>query len=266
MSSLVHRLCRRALVLAIVAYVALAAGQTVPAAQSAPKPGQKPAPPRTTSAPKKRVVIDLSGFDLLEPKKVEKQTVVAGATRGMPSAIALAPRLARLYGQQPTLNWRYDSRADRFMVVFRDDAQNEVFRDETAAKSYTYPASAPRLEPSRTYFWTVEVSAPFSLSEPSTPVGFVVLSDAQTGPIREKLLKSADDSYANALARAQLMVDNRLWYDAVATYSDLIGRYPDRPELFEKRAAIYAQLPVTQGLADRDFAHADSLKIQARSK
>jgi hypothetical protein len=264
MSSLLDRLCRRILVLAMVVNGVVAFSQTSVSPKSNSKQDKKTA--QATSAPKKRVVIDLSGFDLLEPKKVEKQTVVAGATRGMPSPAALAPRLARLYGPQPTLSWRYEGRADRFLVILRDDAQNEVFRDETTGRSYTYSVSAPRLEPGRTYFWTVEVSAPFSLSEPSSPVGFVVLSDAQMGPIREKLPKSADDSYADASARAQVMVDNRLWYDAVAAYSDLIGRYPDRPELFEKRAAIYSQLPVTQGLADQDFAKADGLRAQARSK
>ncbi len=50
---------------------------------------------------RKRIVTDLSGFDLLEPGKLQKQTTVVGATRGLPRPVALAPRLGKVYGTNP---------------------------------------------------------------------------------------------------------------------------------------------------------------------
>jgi len=79
------------------------------AQQSTP---QKPNPqePKTKSQqaekpPRKRVVTDLSGFDLLEPSKVQKQTTVVGGTRGLPRPVALAPRLGKLFGTTPEFAW-----------------------------------------------------------------------------------------------------------------------------------------------------------------
>jgi hypothetical protein len=55
-------------------------------------------------------------------------------------------------------------------------------------------------------------------------------------------------------ARARLFFNHRLWYDAVMTCSDLIGRFPNRTDLHEMRALLYYQLPETEALADADLA------------
>jgi len=62
-----------------------------------------------------------------------------------------------------------------------------------------------------------------------------------------------------AYAPALFFMRHRVWYDAIASYTDLIARFPARTELYEERGMIYAQLDVTQALADADFAKADEL-------
>jgi hypothetical protein len=44
----------------------------------------------------------------------------------------------------------------------------------------------------------------------------------------------------------------------------LIGEYPEHPELYDERGMIYAQIPGTQELANKDFARADELRKDNR--
>ena len=69
---------------------------------------------------------------------------------------------------------------------------------------------------------------------------------------------------AEAEWQAQVFTERRLWYDAVAAWSALIDRFPDRADLHEKRGQVYDQLPVTQSLADEDYAAAARLRAGAR--
>jgi hypothetical protein len=217
-----------------------------------------------------RVITDLSGFDLLESSKTKAQTQVAGATRGMARPIPLAPRLGKLYGGQPTFAWTFEGKAKNFLFVLQDDARNELFHAEVTGYEYRYPATAPALEPGKTYFWTVEVSSAMFGGEPSAPAGFLVLNPAQRAEVAEvdpegerrrkaSPLGALAENYQSALARARAFRDRRLWYDALDAYSALIARYPDRAELYEERGTIYAQLEATKTLAERDFARADQL-------
>ena len=57
----------------------------------------------------------------------------------------------------------------------------------------------------------------------------------------------------------QVFTDQRLWYDAIGAYTELIAHSPDRAEAYEKRGMIYAQIAATQPLADADFSRADGL-------
>lgn len=82
----------------------------------------------------------------------------------------------------------------------------------------------------------------------------------QRGEIERDLAKvSSSDDYARGLGRARVFTEHRLWYDALAAYADLIARYPERAELYDERGSIYAQLEVTQKLAEADFARAEEL-------
>ncbi len=245
--------------LAAALLLLLAAGLV--AQQKESKPAAKPEP-AAKSAPKKprpRVVTDLSGFDLLAPSKLKKQPMVTGATRGFPEPEALAPRLGKVYDLRPVFQWSYPGKLRQFGFVLKGDDGQELFRTEAEGNSYRYPETAPPLEPGKTYFWTVEATSMLGV-QPSAPVGFVVVSEEGRREIADGLgMTGSGDSYEGALARAKFLTDHRLWYDALAAYTELIAKYPQKAELYEQRGTIYAQLPATQALSDQDFAKADEL-------
>jgi len=239
-----------------------------PAAAQLEAPPKKPATPPKEETPekpkRKRVVSDLSGFDLLDQGKVKKESMVVGAARGFAPPVALAPRLGKIYGERPTFEWRDEAKPAGFVFALTDESQEEVYRTETPGTSLAYPAAAPRLEPGRTYFWTVQAASGM-FAEPSPPAGLMVMTGAPRQEIDRALAAiTATDPFEQGRARARVFTDHRLWYDAVAAYSDLIARFPSRPEPFEERATIYAQLEATQALADADFARAEGLKAPAR--
>jgi hypothetical protein len=245
---------------AIILASALAQPQQT-AQQPMQKSGKHSAAKKTAEKPK-RVVTDLSGFDLLEPSKVQGQLTVVGATRGLPRPVALTPRLGKLYGSSPQFAWSYEGKGQDFIFVLRDDAQQEVFRAGVSGETFRYPQDAPALKPEKTYFWTVEVSSPILGSSSSDPSGFLVVSQGQKEEIDKALLEKAKgpDPYKDGLAEARVLTDYRLWYDVVDAYSQLIARYSDHAELYEERGTIYAQLEPTQKLADQDLARAEELQ------
>jgi hypothetical protein len=235
-----------------------------------PQTGKSPAKQSTETAKapeakkpaRSRFVTDLSGFDLLDPGKTKKQTMVAGATRAMPRATALAPKLAKLYGTNPVFRWTYPGKTSKFIFVLMDDNRAELLRSGVSGTEFRYALTTPQFAPGKSYFWTVE-PASMMLAEPSTPVGFVVTPAPERLELEQRLMstKSAD-AYAAGCQRAQIFTDERLWYDAIDAYTDLIARYPDRAELYEKRGTIYAQFETTQPLGDNDFARAEELEAR----
>lgn len=245
---------------------AVLVGHAIGVARSQEPPESlKPAAPQATSVgtkkqKPKRVVSDLSGFDLLEPSQVRKQTTTVGATRGFPPPLALAPRLGKVYGLHPLFAWSYQGKAKDFIFLLRDEAQKEIFRGQVTGGTYRYPQDAPALQPEKTYFWTVEVSSTFPGGSASAPAGFLVVPVGQRAEIEKKLAQiGKGDTVEGGLERARVFTDYRLWYDALDAYSGLIGRVPDRADLYEARGTIYSQLGVTQELAEQDFARADEL-------
>jgi len=229
-------------------------------------PSQEPAQPSKADTkktdngkktPRKRVVSDLSGFDLLGSGK---QTTVVGATRSATRPAALAPHLGRVYDLTPVFSWSNATESDNLLFLLEDEARREVFQKEVRGSSFRYPADAPPLEPGKTYFWSVAISLGALGSVQSDRVGFLVLSPAERKEVEKQFVQlSSADAYHQALDRAQVLTQYRLWYDAVDAYSDLIVRFPDRAELYEQRGMIYAQLEGTRPLAEEDFARADSL-------
>lgn len=211
--------------------------------------------------PRQRVVTDLSGFDLLEPGKSQRKTMVVGATRGLPRPVALAPRLGKLYSPAPLFEWSYEGKAKDFVFILRDDAREEIFRSEVSGTRFPYPSGAPRLQPGKTYFWAVEPVSGVLGAVPSAPVGFLVVAQAQRDEIERDLAKvSSPDDYSRGLGRARVFTEHRLWYDTVSAYTDLIARHPDRAELYDERGMILAQLEVTKELAGQDLARAEELQ------
>ena len=57
-------------------------------------------------------------------------------------------------------------------------------------------------------------------------------------------------------ADAKLYTEKRLWYDALAAYTNLIATEAGKPEFYKDRAELYDQLPQTQALADADMSKA----------
>jgi Domain of Unknown Function (DUF928) len=247
----------------------LSAQQPQPSSQQVQPPPQAQSEelrPKRTSAPtnnkRARVVTNLSGFDLLEDKKLSSETIVVGATRDKSPPVALAPRLGKLYGANPTFSWSYDGVATKFVFVLSDDAQSEVFRAEVNGTQVRYPAGAPALQPGKIYFWTVITPGGPLVSTSSAPSGVSVVSAVQRKEIETKLAQFPGNSYEDGMARAQVLTDYRLWYDVLAAFTEMIERYPDRAELFERRATIYAQLPSTRALAESDFSRAEKAQIE----
>jgi hypothetical protein len=226
-----------------------------------PKPKQTTAP---TNNKRTRVITNLAGFDLLEAKKLSSETIVVGATRGMEQPVALAPRLGKLYGSNPTFLWNYEGTAAKFVFVLSDDAQTEIFRTEVIGTQFRYPAGAPALQPGKIYFWTVTTPGSLLRSASSDPAGVSVLSTAQQQEIERELAQIPGNSYEAGVARAQVFTDYRLWYDTLAAFTELIQRFPGRAELYEHRGTIYAQLNSTQALAEADFSLAE--KAQREKK
>ena len=243
---------------------ALASGPAAPQSEPPRKPETPKKDETKDKARRKRVVSDLSGFDLLDQGKMKKESMVVGATRGLAPPVLLAPRLGRVYGERPLLEWSDQSQPAGFVVAVTDESQQEILRTEAATSPWAYPADAPRLEPGRTYFWTVQASSGL-FATPSDPAGLLVMAGAPREEIDRALAAiAAADPYEKARARAKVFTDHRLWYDAIAAYTDLIARFPDRPEPYEQRATIYAQLDATQDRAEADFARAEAVKAGAR--
>jgi hypothetical protein len=98
------------------------------------------------------------------------------------------------------------------------------------------------------------------LVEPPEPVRIMLVSGAERKSIEQALESSEGDALPDRLKRVQILVDHRLWYDAIGEYSQLISKHRDDPELYKQRARIYAQLPETQELAKQDLEQAGQLQ------
>jgi regulator of sirC expression with transglutaminase-like and TPR domain len=97
----------------------------------------------------------------------------------------------------------------------------------------------------------------------SQAAGFVVVADSERQQIEKELAAiSPANSYQAATARARVLVNHRLWYDAIGAYSNLIKQFPERAELYEERGTVYAQIEATKAQADADFARADELQAK----
>jgi hypothetical protein len=139
----------------------------------------------------------------------------------------------------------------------------EFFRAEVTGMQFQYPADAPELEPGKTYFWTVEVNLPLGGGSPPAPAGFIVVSGAQRGEI-EKTLQAiaAIEPFEAGLERARTFTKFRMWYDAIAAYSDLVSQFPKRRELYAERGEVWEQIAATRTQAAKDRAQAAALQSQ----
>jgi hypothetical protein len=209
------------------------------------------------------VVSDLSGFELLDEARLKDKPMVAGATRvlGARPPVILAPLLGKLHGARPVFAWRHDGA--RFAFVLWDEAGEELHAAEVEGRSYAWPADAPLLADGTTYLWSVKAAGP--AAAPASTAGLLVVTAEERARIDAALSAAKDDDpYRAGLLRAQVFVDARAWYDALAAYDALVARFPDRPDAWERRATLLAQIPALQDAADEDFARADALTSSRR--
>ena len=245
--------CRSTRVFVAAAIVAGAA-LTAAAAEPPPTATARPEPTR-----RRRVVSDLSGFELLDAAQLKDRPVVAGATRslgGTRPPLILAPHLAKLHGARPVFSWQHD--AERFQFVLSDDSGEEIHAAQVDGRHYQWPADAPRLADGKTYLWSVKPLGPSAALASMAAV--VVVTPEERAMIDDALAAArAADHYSEGLARAEVFVGRRVWYDAVAAFGDLIARFPGRAAAYEHRGMLYAQIAATRGAAEEDFTRADAL-------
>jgi Domain of Unknown Function (DUF928) len=228
--------------------------------QSDPKttPAGNPPPTNSTPKPKRKVLdADLSGFDVSDSKSNQKVTTMLGGSRSaaIPSATLLAPRRAKFYGGSAVFEWTFAGHSEGYVFSITDDDETQLLKQEVKSTSYRFNTTAAKLEPGQTYYWRVQVLPNPLASEPSE---FVVVTAEERQAIDKALAAiPATDPYQSPLARAKVLTDHRLWFDALGAYDDLIARFPGRAELYDQRGAIYFQLDATKTQAQADFAQAD---------
>ena len=238
----------RNILLALPVALVTLGGSLVQAALSSPQ--------ETTPAgekKRKRVVSDMSGFELTPPEKLQKQTTVVGATRGLkpPPPVPMAPYLAKVLGPQPLFQWA--SKGTAFTFLMKDETGQEVVRKPLTENKYRY--DGPALAAGKTYSWSVE-TASGGVSEASS---FEVVDAGERKTVEAGLAKVKGEGLDAELRRARILGERRLWYDAVGAYTDMIARYPDKAQPYEERGMILAQIPRTKNAADEDFSKADGL-------
>jgi hypothetical protein len=234
----------------IAACAAAAGGQN--GGQGQP-PSPAPAQGQTQQAHPRRVQAKLDGFDLAPDKATANQ--IGGASRGAPGKLLLcAPHKGRVYTLRPSFWWQGDPAATYKFHIQDVTGQFVLDRDVTGT-SLPYPSDAPPLEPGKTYLWRVHSDSP--LMSPPPPAAMIVV----VGGDERVHLETGESELGGAgfdaeAARAKYLFDQRLWYDSVMAYSELIGKYPDQRSLYEMRGSMYDQLPVSAALADADYARA----------
>jgi len=251
---------KRILLVSVLPFVIAltSAGQTQQPAGSQPA---KPVNADSGAGHPKRVHADLSGFELA-PKKpsTDSSVQIGGGTRGgLSGPLLYAPHRAKSYSANPTFYWGQPGAMNEFTLRVYDSSDDIVFEETVHGKSYTYPPSAPALKPGETYSWTVQLASGL-MAEPAEPVEFVVQSLSERAPVKSALAEISGHGLQDQLRRAQIFEDGRIWYDAVASYSDVIAKFPDQPEAYKRRGEIYDQIPETRDLAEADFANAEKLQ------
>jgi hypothetical protein len=231
------------------------------AQQPQPKPDSKSPAPDAAAKPKRKILdADLSGFDISNNKSDKKVTTMLGGSRNaaVPSAILLAPRRAKFYGQSATFDWSFNGHHEGYVLIITDDDETQLLHQQLKEPHYRFDPSATKLQPGQTYYWRVQVLPNPLASEPSE---FAVVSAEERQAIDQAIAAiPSTDPYQSAVARAKILTDHRLWFDALGAYDDLIAKFPNHPELYDQRGAIYAQVPATKPLSEADFAQADKSK------
>ena len=212
---------------------------------------------------RKHLVLDMPGFELGDATKAARPCVSARDGQDI-LPVPLAPQMARLHGISPLLSWAASTRGTAFEIVVRDEQGRELLRHAVNSAEYRLPYDPATFAPQHRYFWSLQTSSAVTDTAVCV-VGFQVISPKERRQVDLELASiSSDDRYVLDLVRAQVLANHRLWYDAIGAYTDIIRRYPDHAEPYERRGAIFAQIDATRSLSDADFARADALKASGK--
>jgi hypothetical protein len=196
--------------------------------------------------PPARVRTRMDGFDL-SANSGKKANQVGAASRGLGAPSLFAPNVGKDFSTHPTFYWASPEKGDKVTFRLTQDNGQTLYEKATTQEWLRYPDDAPALTAGKSYKWTI-VPENDMLGGPPAPVTFQIVSGKDRDAM-EKQLKAA----GNADAMAKVFMDNRVWYDAVAGYSDVLDRMPNDQDARAARAAIYDQLAVTKPLAEADW-------------
>jgi hypothetical protein len=230
-------------------------------ASRAQQPPAKPDPSAAKAAdkPKRKLDADLSGFDVSDDKSNKKVSTMLGGSRttAIPSATLLAPKRAKFYGATALFPWTFAGHNEGYVIIVTDEDETQLVHQQLKEPHYLFDPAKTKLQPAETYYWRVQV-LPNPLA--SEPLEFVVVSAEERQAIDKEIAAIPyGDAYQSALARARVFTDHRLWFDALGAYTDLIAKYPNNPEAYEDRGAIYSQIAATKSLGEADLATAAKL-------
>ena len=206
---------------------------SLPAANAQQTPAPRPA----------RVRAKLNGFDL-SSKSGKSANQIGGASRDLGTPHLYAPSSAKAYSLTPTFAWSAPDGAAK--VTFRLSTINgiELYNTTTSATTLTYPADAPALKPGMTYRWTILPENDMLGGAPA-PVPFMVVDGAERTAIQSELATAKDP--------ANVFVQHRVWYDAVAAYNTELAKDPANQTALLGRATLYNSVSATESLADADW-------------
>jgi len=207
-------------------------------------PAQAPAPASTSPKAPTRVRAKMDGFDL-SPQAGKSANQVGGASRDLGTPKLFAPNSGKAYSTHPVFYWGTADTPEKVTFRLRSVNGQVLYETATTADHLSYPSDAPPLAPGATYTWTI-VPENDMLGGAPPPVTVSIVTGAERDAIDSALRTSSD--------AASVFVQHRIWYDALSAYSDTLTRTPDDQHARAGRATLYDQLPVTQDLANADWA------------
>jgi hypothetical protein len=201
------------------------------------------------------VRVALDGFDIA-PTSGKSPNQIGGASRDLGQLTLYAPHMGKAYSLTPTFFWSADDETLTYDFTLSQltSEKSPIYTATVTGGHFTYPADAPPLQPGETYVWSVTPAV--DMMGGAATASIMIVGGKERAAIAAQLEKANDAANDPSAAEAKIMVDARVWFDALAAYTSLIARNPTRAEFYRARAQLYDQLPATAALADADLAKA----------
>jgi hypothetical protein len=157
---------------------------------------------------------------------LQRQHGAIGNTRGNLDPLIpyiISPRMTRLLGNQPTLQWNKVPGAITYTVKIKGEGLN--WSTETISTQIPYTGTSP-LKPGTTYLLVVSTNnGKWSSDERMVGLGFSVLGDSDAVPIKasvQKLEQLGLNPSAQAFVQAQLFAEHGLIAEATQILENLV--------------------------------------------